>query len=93
GTGSNDNSGSGWEELATGTTNADGRVADLLDPDTVLGAGCYRMHFSTVNYLEQTVGTAFYPWIDVVFHIGAGGEHYHIPLLLSPFGYSTYRGS
>ncbi|MEM1188098.1 MAG: hydroxyisourate hydrolase [Pseudomonadota bacterium] len=84
---------SSWEELARGTTNADGRVADLLDPDIVLDAGCYRVRFNTGPYLEQAVGDAFYPWADVVFNINAGGEHYHIPLLLSPFGYSTYRGS
>ncbi len=87
------NGGEGWEELASGTTNADGRLADLLGAQTVLSAGCYRMHFATGAYLEQSLGEAFYPWADVVFNIGDGGEHYHIPLLLSPFGYSTYRGS
>ena len=88
-----ESSGERWEELATGVTDADGRVACLLDARTVLSAGCYRMHFATGPYLERSLGEAFYPWADVVFNIGDGGEHYHVPLLLSPFGYSTYRGS
>jgi 5-hydroxyisourate hydrolase len=87
-----------WVVLASGVTNADGRVADFLARDETLAAGTYRMHFDTGSYLEDSglagrQGPAFYPWVDVVFSLGDGGEHYHIPLLLSPFGYSTYRGS
>ena len=91
-------------ELARGTTNADGRVADL-GPDR-LSPGTYRLRFITGPYLEaHTAIGAFYPEVILTFSIGSTGsisstdsiasaeEHYHIPLLLSPFGYSTYRGS
>ena len=51
------------------------------------------MHFDTAVYFESGGQEPFYPWVDVVFNIGGDGQHYHIPLLLSPFGHSTYRGS
>ena len=55
------------------------------------------MHFDTASYFENVGDPVFYPWVDVVFNIdgniGDDGQHYHIPLLLSPFGHSTYRGS
>jgi len=82
-----------WQRIASGRTNEDGRVSDLVAADMQLGAGTYRMHFATGTYLEKRGAPAFYPFIDVVFVLDDGGEHYHIPLLLSPFGYSTYRGS
>lgn len=82
-----------WQELATGVTNDDGRVPALLEGAAALVPGQYRMHFATATYFERLGGSVFYPWVDVVFRIDAVGEHYHIPLLLSPFGYSTYRGS
>ncbi|MEE4277688.1 MAG: hydroxyisourate hydrolase [Halieaceae bacterium] len=82
-----------WRELASGTTNGDGRVADLLEAGTELPAGTYRLRFVTGPYLEKCAGGGFYPWVDVVFAVARGGEHYHVPLLLSPHGYSTYRGS
>jgi len=81
-----------WRHLAAGTTNSDGRVGALLG-DEVLPAGTYRMHFDTAAYFAATGSDGFYPWVDVVFTLSDSGEHYHIPLLLSPFGYSTYRGS
>jgi len=68
-------------------------VADLLNGDTVLVAGTYQVHFATAEYFEALGDTVFYPWADVVFTITGDGQHYHIPLLLAPFGYSTYRGS
>jgi len=79
--------------IASGTTNADGRVANLLSADTVLAAGTYQVHFATAGYFEALHDPVFYPWADVVFTITGDGQHYHIPLLLAPFGYSTYRGS
>lgn len=81
-----------WVELAKGITNQDGRIPDLLDKKTVLATGIYRMHFETKPYFEQTQTATFYPYVDIVFSI-TSQEHYHIPLLLNPFGYSTYRGS
>jgi 5-hydroxyisourate hydrolase len=76
---------SGWREVGRGTTDGDGRVSDLLAarPDD----GRYRLTFDTGAYSH------FYPEVTVTFVVGGGEEHYHVPLLLSPFGYSTYRGS
>ncbi|WOJ94092.1 hydroxyisourate hydrolase [Congregibacter variabilis] len=82
-----------WTQLGAGVTNSDGRVAALLDPNNKLPAGTYRMHFSTDEYFSTLGLSVFYPYVDVVFNLGDSGEHYHIPLLLSPFAYSTYRGS
>ena len=83
----------GWDELASGVTNEDGRMPGLLAQDRILEAGTYRMFFATEEYFESRGESAFYPWVNVVFNLDGSGEHYHIPLLLAPFGYSTYRGS
>lgn len=85
--------GSHWEELAKGVTNDDGRVADLLSPDTQLSQGVYKMLFDTSTYFKNNDTRGFYPYVEVVFDLRELDSHYHIPLLLSPFGYSTYRGS
>jgi len=82
-----------WKLLGGGTTNSDGRVADLLTDNKILEAGRYKVLFVTENYFKKQKVDAFYPYADIVFDITGEGEHYHIPLLLSPFGYSTYRGS
>lgn len=79
--------------IGQGETNNDGRIPDLCASDTVLAAGTYQMHFDTASYFTRVGDPVFYPWADVIFNIGADGQHYHIPLLLSPFGHSTYRGS
>ena len=76
----------GWTLVDEGRTNADGRVAGWQ----VERAGLYRLVFGTGDYLGPD---AFYPEVAVAFRIADPGEHYHVPLLLSPFGYSTYRGS
>nr|VFJ71667.1 MAG: 5-hydroxyisourate hydrolase [Candidatus Kentron sp. FW] len=78
--------------IAEGITNADGRIADLLT-DKTLGMGTYRLHFSLEDYFARHGVNSFYPYADVVFKVAEAPAHYHIPLLLSPFGYSTYRGS
>jgi 5-hydroxyisourate hydrolase len=82
-----------WELLAGGVTNEDGRIVGLLEDGRVLEAGVYRMNFVTKCYFAAIEQQGFYPFVDVVFELGDGGEHYHIPLLLSAYGYSTYRGS
>jgi len=82
-----------WDLLGGGTTNSDGRVSDLLPDEVVLKAGRYKVLFVTESYFQQLSVDAFYPYAEIVFDITGDGEHYHIPLLLSPFGYSTYRGS
>lgn len=81
-----------WEDIAMGSTNADGRVPDLLPKDTKLAEGIYRIRFDVSAYFSEHRTKSFYPYIEVVFELAADG-HYHVPLLLSPWGYSTYRGS
>lgn len=80
-----------WNDLAMGSTNADGRIPDFAK-DVALGAGMYRMRFDVSAYFSEHKTKSFYPYIEVVFELGNDG-HYHVPLLLSPWGYSTYRGS
>lgn len=82
-----------WETLAKGVTNDDGRCPDLLPAGTQLTPGIYRMDFDTARYFADRQIEGFYPLVQVIFEITAQDEHYHIPLLLSPYGYSTYRGS
>jgi 5-hydroxyisourate hydrolase len=84
--------GSNWIEVFRGQTDADGRVPALL-PDDVVAAGAYRLTFDVGGYFQQRRVESFYTTIAVDFVVGAGDAHYHVPLLVSPFGYSTYRGS
>jgi 5-hydroxyisourate hydrolase len=81
-----------WRTLGQRTTDASGRVADLLGGAT-LEPRSYRLLFETATYFARLGQPTFYPRIEVVFRVVSVTEHYHIPLLLSPFGYSTYRGS
>ncbi|GAB4055491.1 hydroxyisourate hydrolase [Spirosoma litoris] len=81
-----------WIEIARGMTNADGRIGDLLPKETILPTGTYKLRFETGAYFEQLGVASFYPFVEITFAITTG-EHYHVPLLLNPFGYSTYRGS
>ena len=83
----------GWLELATRVTDQDGRVPDLLPGGARLDAGRYRLSFDTGRYFAASGRPAFYPEVSVVFEVLDPAQHYHVPLLLSPFGYSTYRGS
>ncbi|RYD94592.1 MAG: hydroxyisourate hydrolase, partial [Sphingobacteriales bacterium] len=82
----------GWRAIAQGVTNADGRIPDLLPPNRVLPAGNYRMVFDTGAYFAQQKLTGFYPAVEIQFTV-FDKSHYHVPLLVNPFGYSTYRGS
>jgi 5-hydroxyisourate hydrolase len=81
-----------WKETGKGITNEDGRVTDLLDKDFVLPFGNYKMKFETKEYFDKQLIQTFYPFIEIIFEIKSI-EHYHIPLLLNAFGYTTYRGS
>lgn len=83
-----------WRHIAHGTTDDDGRVTDLLPDGVSLSPGTYRLTFDTGAWHAARSDTpCFYPEVPVVFSIGEAAEHYHVPLLLSPYGYSTYRGS
>ena len=81
-----------WQELASGVTNDDGRITDLLEKGS-LEPGIYQMHFDTGAYHSALSVEGFYPEAVITFEIKNVEQHYQIPLLLSPFGYSTYRGS
>jgi 5-hydroxyisourate hydrolase len=78
-------SGDKWTEVNSSVTDSDGRVADL---GSGLARGAYRVRFDTGGY-----GNRFYPEVVVAIELDDSSDHFHIPLLLSPFGYSTYRGS
>ena len=82
--------GAQWKKIAAKKTNADGRVEDLLQPGSTLSKGTYRLHFKTGKYFQ---GDTFYPYAEIVFEVKNPKQHYHVPLLLSAYGYSTYRGS
>ena len=81
-----------WDNISSGITNSDGRVSDLLPDGILLEPGVYRMRFETGKYYQSIDVQTFYPEVSVVFEV-FDGSHYHVPLLLNPFGYSTYRGS
>jgi 5-hydroxyisourate hydrolase len=82
-----------WRHVGSGVTDQDGRVRTLLADDVRLVAGEYRLTFATREYFEATGMSAFYPSVTVTIEAAAGQTHYHVPLLLSPFGYTTYRGT
>ncbi|MFL6161065.1 MAG: hydroxyisourate hydrolase [Jatrophihabitantaceae bacterium] len=79
----------GWTLAAAANTDADGRIADLGTP----GSGMHRLRFDTGGYFAARGVATFYPEVSVVFEVTDPEQHYHVPLLLSPFAYSTYRGS
>lgn len=82
-----------WFELGKGKTNDDGRMANLLPADWQLESGIYKMRFETAGYFQACNLKGFYPYVEITFTIESPTQHYHVPLLLNPFGYSTYRGS
>jgi 5-hydroxyisourate hydrolase len=81
----------GWTVLSRATTDADGRVRDAFAP--VPAAGRYRLTFATGAWFAARGIESFHPEVSVVFEVRDARQHHHVPLLLSPFGYSTYRGS
>jgi 5-hydroxyisourate hydrolase len=83
--------GDGWQPLGEAVTDDDGRVRDLAAGG--LAAGVHRLVFATGEYFTATGQTGFYPEVPIVFDVTDPGRHYHVPLLLSPFAFSTYRGS
>jgi len=85
-------SGSSWIAVGTGMTDANGRCGPLSG-DQAAKPGIYRLIFRVGPYFEEQHVETFYSEIPIVFEVRPSDSHYHIPLLLSPFGYSTYRGS
>ena len=81
-----------WQELGRGETDADGRCKTLLG-DAPLEAAAYKIHFAVAEYYTAQKLTGLYPFIEIVFTVANPAQHYHIPLLLTANGYTTYRGS
>ena len=81
-----------WQDMASKLTNSDGRIIDFLPTGQTLDKGIYRLIFEAGSYFNELGIESFYPYVPVVFEI-TEDRHYHVPLLLNPFGYSTYRGS
>src|SRR5258708_25799370 len=80
----------GWKLVGKGITNADGRISDLVSKETTLVAGVYRLIFDTAKYFAAQNVEGFYPQVTIVFRLQNPPQHYHVPLLLTPFGYSPY---
>jgi 5-hydroxyisourate hydrolase len=85
--------GEAWRKVSTAKTDDHGRIDKLLPADKPVAAGVYRLTFDSGAYFAASKTKTFYPQIVVIFQIDDPKEHYHVPLILSPFGYSTYRGS
>ncbi len=81
-----------WTTLGKGETNADGRLSGLLTSEAKLAPGIYRLVFDTASYFKTQGVKSFYPSVTITFET-TNQSHYHVPLLLNPYGYSTYRGS
>jgi 5-hydroxyisourate hydrolase len=81
-----------FQPVSSGVTNSDGRLDESLVGE-LWGSGVYRIRFETGAYFAARKESCFYPHVEVVFEVRNPEEHHHVPLLLSPFGYSTYRGS
>ena len=82
-----------WVRLGTSRTDNDGRCAQLLPENEMLRAGLYRLVFDTASYHQAQDTEGFYPVVEITFRIREGEASFHVPLLLSPYGYTTYRGS
>jgi 5-hydroxyisourate hydrolase len=85
--------GDGWQKIAEGQTDANGRLDKLLPADKAVAAGVYRIRLESGAYFAASKTKTFYPYIVIVFEIENPKDHRHIPLILSPFGYTTYRGN
>jgi 5-hydroxyisourate hydrolase len=80
-----------WTRVGQGSTDADGRCKTLLTDSPA--PGVYRITFQIAPYFQGLGVEAFYPEVTIAFTVARGGEHFHVPLLLNPFGFATYRGS
>lgn len=85
--------GAGAALIGRGETDADGRLRELVPEGAAIDRGVYRLTFDTAAYFAASSTETFYPEVVVVFEIRDPWQHYHVPVLLSPYGYSTYRGS
>ena len=81
-----------FSEIARAVTDADGRVRQFV-PERPLVVGSYQLVFDTLGYFRAAAREAFYERVSLEFYVADSDQHYHVPLLLTPFGYTTYRGS
>ena len=82
-----------WVQLSQATTNEQGRIPALYPEGKKLEKGMYKVTFKTGDWFKAHKQKTFFPEVPVIFEVDGSVEHYHIPLLLSPYGYSTYRGN
>jgi 5-hydroxyisourate hydrolase len=82
-----------WRRLSSATTDSDGRCTQLLPETEPLTEGTYRLTFDTADYFEAQGVQTLYPYVEIAFRVANGESHFHIPLLVSPNGYTTYRGT
>lgn len=82
-----------WQKISDGVTDAEGRIKSLMSSATGFSSGHYRLIFETGKYFNMRQCECFFPQITIAFVVNDTKQHFHVPLLLSPFGYSTYRGS
>lgn len=82
-----------WKPVGQGNTDEDGRLRTLVPEGAALEPGQYRLIFDTWTYFNEQSVQTLYPSVIIVFEVAAGETHYHVPLLLGPFAYTTYRGS
>jgi len=83
----------GWHPITALRTDDNGRIADLLSSAEELQSSFYRLRFGTRSYFRAKGIESFHPFVDIVFEVRDPKEHYHVPLLITPHSYSTYRGS
>lgn len=81
-----------WTEISRTKTDDNGRSPDSVNGHASLQPGIYKLRFETKDYFDKDRIATFYPYVEIIFEI-TDAEHYHVPLLINPFGYSTYRGS
>ena len=83
-----------WIPIGRGSTDENGRIMNLTEESHPLSVGTYRLTFDTGTYHQvQGIGSPFFPEVKILFNVETADEQFHVPLLVSPFGYSTYRGS
>ena len=83
----------GWQLLSSANTDPQGRCSQLIPENETLEPGEYRLAFDTAKYFNAQRVTGLYPVVEVTFRVESGEDHFHLPLLLSPNGYTTYRGT
>ena len=85
--------GADWKRLADTSTDENGRAGNLIPASEAFECGTYRLRFDVVSYFRTQRVETFYSEVSITFEVRNPAEHYHVPLLLSPWGYTTYRGS